>query len=81
MAEIRSRRVINSETITIKELNEFFGKEVDILVTTHRKAIRRRQIAGRKPAAALLGKYKNKQLIDKESDIWTLVIKEKYANR
>jgi len=81
MAEIRSRRVINSETITIKELNKFFGKEVDILVTTRGKAIRRRQIALKKPAAGMLGKYKNKELINNESDIWAVVMKEKYANR
>ncbi|MCK9453165.1 MAG: hypothetical protein M0Q90_15830 [Bacteroidales bacterium] len=81
MTEIRIRRIINSETITIKELREFLGKEVDIRVTTRRKVIRKKQIVDKKTAAAMLGKYKNIALINKESDVWDTVIKEKYANR
>ena len=82
MDTIRIRRIINSETITIKELKEFLGKEVDIFVTTRRKNLKReKQLAHEKTGAAILSKYKNEQKINKEQDIWTLAIKEKYADR
>lgn len=82
MDTIRIRRLINSETITIKELNQFLGKEVDIFVSTRRKDLKRKkQLAREKTAASMLVKYKNEQQMSKEPDIWTVVIKEKYADR
>ena len=81
MNEIRISRLISSDTITIKELNEFLGKEVDIFVSTRRKAVRRKMsIKPEKTAAASLSKYRNVNLIDKEAGIWGEVIREKYAN-
>ena len=82
MDTIKIRRVINSETITIKELKAFLGKEVDIFVSTRRKNLKReKQLAHEKTAAAILSKYKNEQKITKEQNIWAVVVKEKYANR
>ncbi|MCF8371045.1 MAG: hypothetical protein K9H64_05440 [Bacteroidales bacterium] len=81
MNEIRIHRIINSETITIKELHDFLGEEVDILVTTRGKSTRRKMsVKPEKTAAASLSKYRNEQLIEKEAGIWEEVIKEKYAN-
>ncbi|MEA3446329.1 MAG: hypothetical protein U9R19_16540 [Bacteroidota bacterium] len=82
MNEIRIHRIINSETITIKELHDFLGEEVDILVTPRRKDTRRKMsIQPVKSAAGSLLKYRNVNLIDKEAGIWDEVIREKYANR
>jgi peroxiredoxin family protein len=82
MDTIRIRRLINSETITVKELKKFLGMEVDIFVTTRRNTLKsKKQLANAKTAAAVLSKYKNEQLINKEQSIWTHVIKEKYEDR
>ncbi len=81
MHELRIRHIINSDTLTISGLTQFVGEEVDILVSTRMNKTRKKiSVTHKKSAAARLSKYKNIRLREKEADIWTAVVREKYAN-
>ncbi|MBS3771494.1 MAG: hypothetical protein KGY69_14690 [Bacteroidales bacterium] len=82
MASIRIKKKITSSTINIKELKKFIGKEVEIFIKED-KGQSKNQNRGKKSknASAMLEKYKNTNLVDKEKQAWSQAIKDKYANR
>ena len=84
MEAIRIRKRIKSSSITINDLDNFKGKDVEILIITDpgmpnenilsRKKIKTKRVAG------TLEQYKNPLKRAKEKIAWGLAVKGKYAN-
>lgn len=81
MGTIKIRRKITSDSLKIKELNQFMGREVDIIVSDRKRALKQPvKLSGKKSAAGILEKYKNPDFLDMEKNIWSMVVSEKHAN-
>ncbi len=82
MVAIKLTRTVNSQILHIKELENFRGKTVEIIILAPDQSPR---VASspkqKKNAGGMLSKYKNVALIEQESHAWELAVKEKYANR
>jgi hypothetical protein len=81
MASIKIKKKITSSTINIKELKKFIGKEVEIIIKEDKgQSKNQNRDKASKNASAMLEKYKNTNLVDKEKQAWSQAIKDKYAN-
>ena len=82
MASIRIKKKITSSRLNIKELKEFIGKDVEIIIKEDKKNFRIEDVnESSKTASGILEKYKNATIVDKEKEAWSKAIKDKYANR
>jgi len=81
MSAIKIKRKITSDTLKIKELKQFLGREVDIIVSDRKRvSASSKRLPGKNSAAGILEQYKNPDLQDMEKNIWSLVVSEKHAN-
>ncbi len=81
MGVIKIRRKITSDSLKIKELNQFMGREVEIIVSDRKRAQKQTiKLSGKRSAAGILEKYKNPDFLDMEKNIWSMVVSEKHAN-
>ena len=81
MSAIKIRRKITSDTLKIKELEQFLGREVEIFVRDRKRVpARNLGFSGEKSAAAILEKYKNTELLEMEKSVWSIVVSEKHEN-
>ncbi len=81
MSAIKIRRKITSDTLKIKELKHFLGREVDIIVSDRKRvSAKTERLPGEKSTAGILEQYNNPDLLEMEKNIWSLVVSEKHAN-
>ncbi len=81
MSAIKIRRKITSDTLKIKELEQFLGREVEIFVRDRKRVpARNLGFSREKSAAAILEKYKNTELLEMEKSVWSIVVSEKHEN-
>ena len=81
MGVIKIRQKITSDSLKIKELRQFMGREVEIIVIDpQRPSKQAMSLPGQKSAAGILEQYGNPDFINLEKNIWSLVASEKHAN-
>ena len=79
MNAIKITRTIRSQTLRIRELEQFRGKTVDIIILAENEP--QPHDAPMRSAAGMLSKYANPALIAQEQEAWERAVQEKYANR
>jgi hypothetical protein len=77
MKTLKIKRKIDSTHLQIDELDEWLGKEVDIIIREKRSV----PDTSTDSAAGILSDFKNKSLIDTEKNGWVKAVREKHGNR
>lgn len=78
MNAIKIKRKIYSPQITIEELKDFIGKNVEITVI---EEIPEERNKSRKTLVGILSAYKDKSKIGSEKEAWKTAVNDKYGNR
>ena len=78
MKTLKVERKIDSTHLQIDELDDWLGKEVDIII---REKDPSPPADGRGTAAGILENFKNEDRMESENKGWTKAIMEKHGNR
>lgn len=76
METLKINRKIDSTHLEIDELNNWLGKEVDIIIREKSS----KPSFSKSSAAGLLSDFKDKDLIDREKNGWVKAVREKHGN-
>lgn len=77
MKTLKIKRKIDSTHLQIDELNDWLGKEVDIII--REKDVQPDTLTS--SAAGILSDFKNEDLMETEKNGWTKAVREKHGNR
>lgn len=78
MKTLKIKRKIDSTHLQIDELDDWLGKEVDIIIREKDPSL---PDTGKGAAAGILEDFKNEDLIETEKDGWTKAVMGKHGNR
>ncbi len=78
MKTIKIRRKLKSTLLKIKELEQYKGKTIELLIKV--KEIQKPSPKKIKSMAGVLYKYAKPELIKSEKKAWDLAVKEKHEN-
>ena len=79
MKTLKVNRKIESTRLEIDELQQWLGKEVDIIIR-EKKPFAEMQ-SGQRSVAGKLEKYQNADLMVQENNGWGKAVREKHGNR